>query len=67
MASKRSYGDACRFVHALDVVGERWALLVVRELLLGPKRYRDLERGLPDPSPNVLADRLRELQVHAIA
>ena len=47
---------------ALDVVGERWALLVVRELLLGPKRYTDLRRGLPNASPNVLAERLRELE-----
>ena len=47
---------------ALDVIGERWALLVVRELLLGPKRFRDLTRGLPTASPNVLSQRLRELE-----
>jgi DNA-binding HxlR family transcriptional regulator len=47
--------------HALDLVGERWALLVVRELLLGPKRFTDLRRGLPAASPNALTDRLREL------
>jgi DNA-binding HxlR family transcriptional regulator/putative sterol carrier protein len=47
---------------ALDFVGERWALLVVRELLLGPKRYTDLRRGLPNASPNVLSERLRELE-----
>jgi DNA-binding HxlR family transcriptional regulator len=44
------------------VVGERWALLVVRELLLGPRRYTDLRSGLPNASPNVLAERLRELE-----
>ena len=61
MATKRSYGDACRFAYALDLVGERWALLVVRELLLGPKRFTDLRRGLPNASPNILSERLREL------
>jgi DNA-binding HxlR family transcriptional regulator/putative sterol carrier protein len=62
MAAKRSYGDACRFAYALDLVGERWALLVVRELLLGPKRFTDLRRGLPNASPNILSERLRELE-----
>src|SRR3954452_14710840 len=59
---KRSYGEACRFAHALDVVGERWALLVVRELLLGPKRFTDLRRGLPNASTSILTERLRELE-----
>jgi DNA-binding HxlR family transcriptional regulator/putative sterol carrier protein len=62
MATKRSYGDACRFAYALDLVGERWALLVVRELLLGPKRFTDLRTGLPHASPNVLSERLRGLE-----
>jgi len=62
MATKRSYGDACRFAYALDLVGERWALLIVRELLLGPKRFTDLRRGLPHASPNILSERLRELE-----
>jgi DNA-binding HxlR family transcriptional regulator/putative sterol carrier protein len=62
MATKRSYGDACRFAFALDLIGERWALLVVRELLLGPKRFTDLRRGLPNASPNILSERLRELE-----
>jgi DNA-binding HxlR family transcriptional regulator/putative sterol carrier protein len=61
-ATKRSYGEACRFAYALDMVGERWALLVVRELLLGPKRFTDLRAGLPHASPNILAERLRELE-----
>ena len=62
MATKRTYCDACAAAHALDLVGERWALLVVRELLLGPKRFTDLRAGLPNASPNVLAQRLRELE-----
>lgn len=62
MATKRSYGEACRFAYALDLVGERWALLVVRELLLGPKRFTDLRAGLPHASPNILSGRLRELE-----
>ena len=51
-----------QLAHGLDLIGERWALLVVRELLLGPKRYTDLRRGLPNASPNVLSERLRELE-----
>jgi DNA-binding HxlR family transcriptional regulator len=62
MATMRTYDDACAAAHALDLVGERWALLVVRELLLGPKRFTDLRAGLPNASPNVLAQRLRELE-----
>jgi DNA-binding HxlR family transcriptional regulator len=62
VASRRTYGEACAAAHALDLVGERWALLVVRELLLGPKRFTDLRAGLPGASPNVLAQRLRELE-----
>jgi DNA-binding HxlR family transcriptional regulator len=62
MATMRTYGDGCGIAHALDLLGERWALLVVRELLLGPKRFTDLRDGLPNASPNVLAQRLRELE-----
>ena len=62
MAGKRSYGDLCGIARALDVIGERWALLVVRELLLGPKRFTDLRSGLPHVSPDVLSQRLRELE-----
>jgi DNA-binding HxlR family transcriptional regulator len=62
MAGKRSYGDRCGVARALDIVGERWALLVVRELLLGPKRFTDLRDGLPQVSPDVLSQRLRELE-----
>jgi DNA-binding HxlR family transcriptional regulator/putative sterol carrier protein len=62
MGTMRTYGDGCGIAHAMDLVGERWALLVVRELLLGPKRFTDLRGGLPNASPNVLAQRLRELE-----
>jgi DNA-binding HxlR family transcriptional regulator/putative sterol carrier protein len=62
MATMRTYDDGCAAAHALDLVGERWALLVVRELLLGPKRFTDLRAGMPHASPNVLAQRLRELE-----
>lgn len=62
MQSRRSYDDPCGVARALDVVGERWALLVVRELLLGPKRFSALSGGLPGMSQNVLSQRLRELQ-----
>ena len=58
----RTYGDGCAIARGLDVVGERWGLLVVRELLLGPKRYTDLRSGLPNASPNVLSQRLGELE-----
>ena len=66
MATTRSYGDACRFASALDVVGERWALLIVRELLLGPKRFTDIRTGLPGASPNILSERLRELEAAGV-
>jgi DNA-binding HxlR family transcriptional regulator len=66
MVTKRTYDDGCAAAHALDLVGERWALLVVRELLLGPKRFTDLRAGLPHASPNVLAERLRGLEAAGI-
>ncbi|TQM14925.1 winged helix-turn-helix transcriptional regulator [Pseudonocardia kunmingensis] len=61
MAGARHYDDPCGVARALDLVGERWTLLVVRELLFGPKRFSDLVRGLPGMSQNVLSQRLREL------
>jgi DNA-binding HxlR family transcriptional regulator len=66
MASRRTYGDRCGIARALDLVGERWALLVVRELLLGPKRFTDLRAGLPNVGPDVLSQRLRELEESGI-
>jgi DNA-binding HxlR family transcriptional regulator/putative sterol carrier protein len=65
--ARRSYEQYCPGARALDVVGERWTLLLVRELLLGPKRYTDLLDGLPGIAPNVLAERLRHLQQSGIA
>lgn len=67
MNTKRTYGDNCAAAHALDLVGERWALLVVRELLFGPKRFSDLRKGIPNASPNVLSQRLRELEEAGVA
>jgi DNA-binding HxlR family transcriptional regulator len=60
--TERSYDESCGMARALDVVGERWTLLVVRELLLGPKRFVDLRAGLPDISQNVLTRRIREME-----
>jgi DNA-binding HxlR family transcriptional regulator len=62
MAGKRTYGDACGIARALDLLGERWALMIVRELLLGPKRFTDLRAGLPNLSADVLSQRLRDLE-----
>ena len=59
----RSYGQYCSIARALDVIGDRWTLLIVRELLLqGPCRYTDLKNGLPGIATNLLADRIRELE-----
>lgn len=66
MSGMRSYADPCGVARGLDVIGERWALLVVRDLLLGPKRFNDLHAGLPEVSPNVLAQRLRDLTEHGV-
>ena len=60
--TSRTYDQFCGVARALDLVGERWALLVVRDLILGPKRFTDLRRGLPGIGTNVLAARLRELE-----
>jgi len=58
----RTYDDPCGLARALNLVGDRWALLVVRELLLGPKRFTDLRRGLPGASQSMLTQRLGELE-----
>ncbi|WP_091296610.1 winged helix-turn-helix transcriptional regulator [Micromonospora halophytica] len=62
----RPYDDPCGVARALAAVGERWSLLVVRELLLGPKRFAELSRGLPGMSQNVLSQRLRDLQAAGV-
>lgn len=59
---KRQYDDACATAHALDLVGDRWALPVMRELMFGPKRFSDLKRDLPGISANVLTQRLEGLE-----
>ncbi len=59
---KRSYDDACGTAHALELIGERWALLVLRELMLGPRRFSELKDDLPGISANVLTQRLGELE-----
>jgi DNA-binding HxlR family transcriptional regulator len=58
----RSYGQYCGLARALDVVGDRWNLLIVRQLLVAPARYRELRDGLPGMATNLLADRLRDLE-----
>jgi DNA-binding HxlR family transcriptional regulator len=63
----RTYGQYCSLAKALDVLGDRWTLLIVRELLLrGPSRYTDLRDGLPGIATNLLADRLRELEAAGV-
>src|SRR3712207_3449963 len=64
--SRRRYEDACGAAHALDLVGERWALLVMRELMLGPKRFSDLRADLPGISANVLTQRLEGLEAAGV-
>ena len=61
-SQRRRYADGCAASHALNLVGERWALLIVRELLLGPKRFGRLRQDLPGLSANILTQRLRELE-----
>jgi DNA-binding HxlR family transcriptional regulator len=66
MGEKRSYGQHCTVARALDVVGERWTLLLVRELSTGPKRFKDLLGGLPGIGTNLLAGRLKTLEGEGI-
>ena len=65
-ALKRRYDDACGTAHGLELIGERWALLVMRELMLGPKRFSDLRADLPGISANVLTQRLEGLQENGL-
>ncbi|MDI6099390.1 helix-turn-helix domain-containing protein [Actinoplanes sp. NEAU-A12] len=65
MATRRtysSYNDGCASAHALDLIGERWALIVVRELILGPKRFVDIQRDIPGIGPGALSRRLQDLE-----
>ena len=63
---KRGYDDACGLAHALELIGERWALLVMRELMFGPRRFSGLKRDLPGISANVLTQRLAELEARGL-
>lgn len=62
----RSYNEFCALARALDVLGERWTLLLIRELLLGPRRFTDLLSGMPGIAPNLLSDRLRALEAQGV-
>jgi DNA-binding HxlR family transcriptional regulator/putative sterol carrier protein len=64
--STRSYGQFCGLARAVELVGERWALLIIRDLLVGPRRFTDLRHGLPRIPTNVLSDRLKELEHNGI-
>jgi DNA-binding HxlR family transcriptional regulator len=62
----RSYQQVCPLAYALDIVGERWTLLMVREMAHGPRRFTDLQRSLPGMGANLLTDRLRKLEAHGL-
>lgn len=66
MPRLRTYGESCAAAHALELVGDRWNLLVVRELLLGPKRFTDLRAGVPTASANLISQRLRHLEATGV-
>src|SRR5215207_2665468 len=63
---KRRYDDACGLAHALELVGERWAMLVLRELAYGPRRFSELRTDLQGISANVLSQRLSELEARGL-
>lgn len=64
--ARRSYGQICGLSRALEIVGERWALLIIRDLMVEPKRFTDLRQGLPRIPTNVLSARLKELEHHGV-
>lgn len=64
---RRSYDQYCASARALDAVGDRWTLLIVRELLAGPRRYTDLHADLPGVSTDVLAGRLKDMEAQGLA
>lgn len=66
LSQKRSYDQWCAVARSLDIVGERWTMLIVRDLLIGPKRYKDILDGLPGIGTNLLAQRLRELEARGL-
>ncbi|HWF69826.1 MAG TPA: helix-turn-helix domain-containing protein, partial [Mycobacterium sp.] len=66
MSTRRSYNQNCPIAKGLDILGERWTLLILRELLGGPRRYSDLRAELPGIATNLLAERLRELEIAGV-
>ena len=62
----RSYNQYCGLAYALDIIGERWTPLIIRELIAGPRRFKDLIDGLPDISTNLLSERLKRLEQHGL-
>ncbi len=64
--TNRSYNQLCGLAYALDIVGERWTILIVRELIAGPRRFKDLIDGLPGISTNLLTERLKALEEHGV-
>ncbi len=62
----RSYNQFCGLAYGLDIIGERWTLLIIREVIAGPRRFKDLLDGLPDISTNLLSERLKRLEQHGI-
>jgi DNA-binding HxlR family transcriptional regulator len=66
MVTTRTYGQFCGFARAVEVVGERWAMLIIRDLLVGPRRFGELQRGLPKIPTNILTSRLKELEAAGV-
>lgn len=64
--NNRSYNQYCGLAYALDIVGERWTLLLLRELIVGPRRFKDLQAGLPEISTNLLSERLKSLEYEGV-
>jgi DNA-binding HxlR family transcriptional regulator len=64
--SNKTYNQYCAIAHALDTIGERWTLIIIRNLLIGPRRFSDLMKGLPGISTNILTDRLKQLEEQAV-
>jgi DNA-binding HxlR family transcriptional regulator len=64
--TNRSYNQLCGLAYALDIIGERWTILIIRELVAGPRRFVDLSDGLPGISTNLLTERLKDLEQHGV-
>jgi DNA-binding HxlR family transcriptional regulator len=63
---KKDYGQRCPVARTLELVGDRWTLLIVRDLLRGPRRFQDLQTGLPGLAPNILSERLKLMEEHGL-